>query len=57
MYIYLPLAVCIIGGLIICLVDCAKYPKLCKIGDVMFWTGMLAFLMTYHGGGPSLTIR
>lgn len=51
MYIYLPLAVCIIGGLIVWFVDCAKYPKLCEVAKVMLWTGMLAFLLTYHGGG------
>lgn len=57
MYIYLPLAVCIIGGVLGYLMDCAKFPRVCEVGKVMFWTGLLAFLLSYHGGGPSVSIR
>jgi hypothetical protein len=57
MYIYLPALVCLVGLLMYLFVDGAKYPKAVDIGKVMFWTGLLAFMLTYHGGGPSLSIR
>lgn len=57
MYIYLPLLVCIVGLLMYLFVDGAKYPKAIEAGRVMFWTGALAFMLSYHGGGPSLSIR
>jgi hypothetical protein len=45
MTIYLPLLISVIGLLMYVL--CEK-PKLQEIGRIMFWTGLLAFLM---GGG------
>lgn len=57
MYIYFPLLVCIIGLLMFLFVDGAKYPKAIDIGKVMFWTGLLAFMIVYHGGGASLSLK
>jgi hypothetical protein len=45
MIIYLPLLISIIGLLMYVL---ASNPKIVEIGRIMFWTGLLAFLM---GGG------
>jgi Na+/phosphate symporter len=45
--IYLPLLVCVIG--LIMYFICSN-PKLIEVGRIMFWTGLLAFLL---GGGPS----
>ena len=45
MIIYLPLLISIIGLLMYVL---AGNPKIVEIGRIMFWTGLLAFLM---GGG------
>ena len=44
--IYLPLLICVIGLLMYAL--CAN-PKLVEVGRIMFWTGLLAFML---GGGP-----
>ena len=43
--IYLPLLICVIG--LIMYFICTN-PKLIEVGRIMFWTGLLAFLM---GGG------
>jgi len=40
--IYLPLLVCVIGLLMYAL--CTN-PKLQEVGRIMFWTGLLAFLI------------
>lgn len=56
MYIYLPALICVVGLLMHLFVDGAKYPKAVEIGKVMFWTGLLAFMLTYHGG-TSLSVR
>lgn len=45
MYIYLSLLVCIVGLLMHLFVDGARYPKAVEIGKIMFWTGLLAFLL------------
>lgn len=52
MYIYLAPAVCLIGLAMFLFVDPAKYPKAVDIGKVMFWVGLLASLLTWHGGKP-----
>ena len=46
MIIALPMLVALIGVLMYAL--CAN-PKLVEIGRIMFWTGMLAFLMRFTG--------
>lgn len=46
MIIYLPLLICIVGLLIYAL---ATDPKSPTIGLHMFWVGLLAFLIRYHG--------
>jgi Na+/phosphate symporter len=46
MIIVLPLLVCIIGLLMYAL---SANPKLVEIGRMMFWVGLLAFLL---GAGP-----
>ena len=43
MIIYLPLLISIIGLLMYVL---AGNPKIVEIGRIMFWTGLLAFLMS-----------
>lgn len=45
MIIYLPLLVSLIGLLMYVL---ASNPKIVEVGRIMFWTGLLAFLI---GGG------
>lgn len=45
MIIYLPLLIAIIGLLMYAL---SANPKVVEIGKIMFWTGLLAFLL---GGG------
>lgn len=42
MYIFFSLLVALIGVLMYALV---VNPKLCEIGRIMFWTGLLAFLL------------
>lgn len=51
MIIYLPLLISIIGLLMYVL---AGNPKIVEIGRIMFWTGLLAFLM---GGGAIHAIQ
>jgi hypothetical protein len=50
MLIYFPLLVAVIGVLMYAL--CAN-PKLAEVGRIMFWTGLLAFLL---GGRYLLTV-
>lgn len=58
MIIYLPLFVCLLGLIMYLFVDQQKYPKAVVIGSQMFWVGLLAFLLTYHGGaGGSIVVR
>ena len=52
MIIYLSLLIALIGCLMYAL--CVN-PKLAEIGRMMFWCGLLAFLMTVPGA-PALTI-
>ena len=57
MYIYLPLFVAVIGLLMYLFVDAAKYPKAIEVGRILFWTGMLSFLLTYgRGGGATFSL-
>lgn len=42
---YIPLLVCIIGLLIFML--STKNPKVTKVGEIMFWTGLLVTLATW----------
>ena len=51
MIIYLALLVALIGVMMYAL--CVN-PKLVEIGRIMFWTGLLAFLMT--GLGPLVSV-
>jgi hypothetical protein len=51
MIIYLPLLICIIGLLMYIL---AEKPKVQEVGRIMFWTGLLAFML---GGGPGHAIQ
>ncbi len=46
-YIYLSLAVAIVGLDIYALTITAN-GKVTEIGRIMFWTGLLAFLLTFH---------
>ena len=46
MVIYLPLLVAIVGLLIYVL---SNHPKIPEVGRIMFWTGLLAFLLTFAG--------
>jgi hypothetical protein len=52
MVIALPLLVSIVGLLMYAL--CVN-PKLQHIGDVMFWTGLLVFLLRFAGIPLSIT--
>jgi hypothetical protein len=54
MIIYLPLLVAIVGVLMYGL---AVNPKLVEIGRIMFWTGLLSFLMTCAPAMLSLGTR
>jgi hypothetical protein len=51
MIIYLPLLIAIIGLLMYVL---SSNPKIVEVGRIMFWTGLLAFLM---GGGAIHAIQ
>jgi hypothetical protein len=51
MTIYLPLLISVIGLLMYVL---ASNPKIVEVGRIMFWTGLLAFLI---GGGPGHAIQ
>lgn len=51
MIIYLPLLISIIGLLMYAL---SGNPKVVEIGRIMFWTGLLAFLL---GGGAIHAIQ
>ena len=51
MIIYLPLLICLVGLLMWFL---ATNPKVSECGRIMFWTGLLAFLL---GGGPGHAIQ
>lgn len=51
MIIYLSLLICVIGLLMYAL--CVN-PKLIEIGRIMFWVGLLAFLLT--GVGPMVSL-
>jgi hypothetical protein len=53
MEIYFSLLVALIGLLMFAL--CAN-PKLAEIGKIMFWTGLLAFLLTLGAGGHLIGI-
>jgi len=46
MIILLPLLVALVGVLMYAL--CAN-PKLAEVGRIMFFAGLLAFLLVYHG--------
>lgn len=52
MEIYLPLLISVIGVLMYALCTDAK---LQHVGDTFFWTGLLAFLLIYHG--PIISVR
>ena len=54
MVIYLPLLISIIGLIIYLATKPDKNPDVRHIGDVMFWTGLLAFLITYPHTAVSL---
>lgn len=49
MWIALSLVVCIVGLLIYCFVDAAKHPHAPALALHMFWVGLLAFLLLWHG--------
>jgi hypothetical protein len=53
MWMYLPVAVWVIGLLMWLVVDAAKYPKAVEAGKIMFTVGLLAWLLTWHGGAPA----
>jgi len=51
MVIILSLFICIIGGIIVF----TTHPgpsRWAEIGRAMLWMGLVAFLLTYHGGNP-----
>lgn len=50
MIIYLALLVCIIGLVVYLAADTTKPngAKVAEIGRIMFWTGLLAFLLQVH---------
>jgi hypothetical protein len=54
MIIYFSLLVALVGVLMYAL--CTN-PKLIEIGRIMFWTGLLAFLMGFAGASVSLPHR
>jgi hypothetical protein len=41
--IYLSLIICLIGLVLYLIAD--KYPKVVEIGRIMFWVGLLSFLI------------
>ena len=51
MLIYLSLVICVISLLMYAL---ASNPKLVEVGRMMFWVGLLAFLLT--GVGPMVSV-
>jgi Na+/phosphate symporter len=52
MVIFLPLLVSIVGLLMYAL---SANPKVSEIGRIMFWVGLLAFLLDYPGHGLVLS--
>jgi hypothetical protein len=46
MIIFLPLLICLIGLLMYFL---SANAKVCEIGRLMFWVGLLSFLVVYRG--------
>jgi hypothetical protein len=56
LYIALPWLVCLVGLLMWAFVDPATHPKAVEAGRVMFWTGLLAGMLTFPYGGASLSI-
>lgn len=53
MWIVLSALVCLIGVLMYAL---SANPKLVEIGRMMFWVGLLAFLLTLGAGGPTFSL-
>lgn len=51
MIIFLPLLICLIGAMMYAL---SNNPKVAEIGRCMFWVGLLAFLLGFHG--QSITV-
>jgi hypothetical protein len=51
MVVILSLLVCVIGGIIV-LVTFPAPTRWTEIGKAMLWMGLVAFLLTYHGGNP-----
>lgn len=51
MTIWFVLLISLIGAVIYV---ASSKPKLAEIGRIMFWTGLLAFLLGYHG--QSITV-
>lgn len=54
MVIILSLFICIIGGIIVFTTYPTPAPgsRWTEIGKAMLWMGLVAFLLTYHGGNP-----
>lgn len=53
MVIYLDLLVALIGALVYAF---AVNPKLSEIGRMMFWCGLLSFLLCFCQGGHSVSV-
>jgi hypothetical protein len=51
MVIVLSLLICIVGAIIVFTTFPAP-TRWTEIGRAMLWMGLIAFLMTYHGGNP-----
>ena len=54
MIVYLALLIALVGVLMYAL--CVN-PKLQEIGRIMFWVGLLAFLLPFGGGHPVSLLR
>jgi len=51
MVIILSLLICLVGGIIV-LTSHPTATRWTEIGRAMLWMGLVAFLLTYHGGNP-----
>jgi hypothetical protein len=59
MIIYLSLLICFIGGLmyLVCNGPSPTSPKMAEIGRIMFFCGLLAFLLVIAGGHSLPVLR
>lgn len=52
MVIILSLLICIVGAIIVYTTVPTPTSRWTEIGRAMLWMGLVAFLLSYHGGNP-----